>query len=117
MDLDNTISFKSDYAGYALAKPDMEIIEKLNQYKELGFKIIIFSSRNMRTYKGSIGKINKFTLPEAMKWLEKYNVPYDEIIMGKPWCGNEGFYVDDKSIRPNEFKELDLGEINKIINT
>ena len=117
IDLDNTISFKSDCSSYMLAEPDLKIIKKLDQYKELGFRIIIFSSRNMRTYEGNIEKINKFTLPAAVEWLEKYNVPYDEIIMGKPWCGHEGFYVDDKSIRPSEFKELSLDKINKLINT
>ena len=35
--------------------------------------------------------------------------------MGKPWCGFEGFYVDDKAIRPNELVDLSYEEIQKLI--
>ena len=51
------------------------------------------------------------------KWLDKYKIPYDEIRVGKPWCGFNGFYVDDQTIRPDEFVNLSLKEIKKIINS
>ena len=38
-------------------------------------------------------------------------MPYDDIVIGKPWCGFEGFYVDDKAIRPSEFSTLSYEEI------
>ena len=58
-----------------------------------------------------MGKINAVTAKEVFKWLEKYDVPYDEIYFGKPWCGINGFYVDDKSIRPDEFINSNYEEI------
>jgi capsule biosynthesis phosphatase len=70
----------------------------------------------MKTYNGDLAKINFYTLPILTKWLKKHNVPYDGIIMGKPWCGEDGFYVDDKAIRPKEFLELNEEEIKKLIN-
>jgi len=88
----------------------------MNEYKKKGFEIILFTSRNMRTYDGNIGKINKNTLPTLMTWLEKNEVPYDEIYVGKPWCGFEGFYVDDKAIRPSEFTSLSYEEIQSLLN-
>ena len=57
---------------------------------EKGTYIVLFTARNMRTFKGAIGLINKYTAPVVLEWLNKYNIPYDEIIFGKPW-GNEGF--------------------------
>ncbi|MNW19162.1 hypothetical protein D3C71_2190280 [compost metagenome] len=48
-------------------------------------------------------------------WLKKHNVPHDEIYVGKPWCGHEGFYVDDKSIRPDEFAKLSYEEIKRLV--
>ena len=36
--------------------------------------------------------------------------------MGKPWCGHEGFYVDDKAIRPSEFLALSRAEITELLN-
>ena len=71
-----------------------------------GFEIVICSSRNMRTYEGQIGKINAHTLPVILDWLARHEIPSDEIHVGKPWCGTEGFYVDDKAIRPSEFLAL-----------
>jgi capsule biosynthesis phosphatase len=31
--------------------------------------------------------------------------------MAKPWCGFEGFYIDDKAIRPSEFISKSYEEI------
>jgi capsule biosynthesis phosphatase len=71
----------------------------------------------MRTHDGDISKINIHTLPIIINWLERHNVPYDGIIVGKPYCGTEGFYVDDRAIRPNEFINKDIEEINKILES
>ena len=70
----------------------------------------------MNTHKGDIRKIKSLTLPIIEKWLHQNDVPYDEIIIGKPWCGFDGFYIDDKSIRPDEFISFSEEEIKKIIN-
>jgi len=114
MDLDDTIcsTVKGDYEN---SKPNQLVINKLRKYKNEGFEIVIHSSRNMRTYEGNVGKINIHTLPNIINWLNKNNVPFDEIIIGKPWCGFDGFYVDDKSIRPSEFIKKSYDEIILLI--
>lgn len=114
MDLDDTIctTMNGDYKN---SKPNSHIIRKMQEYKELGFTIAISTSRNMRTYNGDIGKINANTLPLIIEWLAQHSVPYDEIIMAKPWCGMEGFYVDDKAIRPSEFRENSYEQILEIL--
>jgi capsule biosynthesis phosphatase len=114
-DLDNTISFATD-SSYIDSKPDLTIIDRMRTYKDKGFQIIISTSRNMRTYNGNIGKINAYTLPIIIEWLDKHNVPYDEIIVGKPWCGTDGFYIDDRAIRPSEFLSYNYTEIINLIN-
>ena len=113
MDLDNTITLTED-GDYKNAKPIASVIEKLKEYKAQGFEIIISSSRNMRTYEGNVGKINVNTLPIIIDWLERHNVPYDEIYVGKPWCGHDGFYVDDRAVRPDEFALMSYDEIRKL---
>lgn len=115
IDLDETISSKIEGKGYDAARPRNNVIEQMRQYRELGFEICIFTSRNMRTYNGNIGKINAHTLPVIIEWLSKNNVPYDEIVVGKPWCGHDGFYVDDKAIRPSEFVKLSPEEIDVLL--
>ncbi|MCA8318266.1 capsular biosynthesis protein [Burkholderia multivorans] len=113
MDLDDTIC-STRGGNYAESTPRAEVIQRLHEYRAQGFQIVISTSRNMRTYEGNIGKITANTLPIIIKWLDKYNVPYDEIYVGKPWCGTEGFYVDDKAIRPDEFINMSYEEIKKI---
>ena len=114
VDLDNTISYtvKGDYVN---SKPIEQTINMLRKYHDEGWEIIINSSRNMRTYDANVGKINIYTLPNIISWLNKYNVPYDEIIVGKPWCGYDGFYIDDKAIRPSEFHSMNEKEIHKLL--
>lgn len=113
MDLDETICSTQE-GNYPDSTPDLAIIQKLRDYQSLGFEIIISTSRNMRTYSGNIGKITANTLPVIISWLNRHEVPYDEIYVGKPWCGHEGFYVDDRSIRPDEFATLSYEEIKKL---
>ncbi len=115
IDLDDTIC-KTNNGDYKNSIPKEEVIEKIKEYKNLGFQIIIYTSRNMRTYKGNIDLIKANTLPIIIKWLEKFEVPYDQIIVGKPWPSYGGFYVDDKAIRPDEFVNLNYSEIQEVIN-
>ena len=100
-DLDDTLCTIQN-CDYANAQPITEVVEKLREYHRQGFTIVINTSRNMRTYQGNIGAINKNTLPIIIDWLGRHDIPYDELYVGKPWCGFEGFYVDDKAIRPDE---------------
>jgi len=114
VDLDGTIT-QADTNDYANVSPDLAVIKQLNHYKELGYSITIHTARNMRTFEGNVGKINIHTLPIISAWLEKHEVPFDEIIVGKPWCGHEGFYIDDRSIRPSEFASMTAKEIEALL--
>lgn len=113
IDLDGTIT-NGYTADYAQASPNLGVIEKIRSYKQLGFTITIFTARNMKTYQGELGKINIHTLPLIMEWLNKYEVPYDEILVGKPWC-EDGFYIDDRAIRPSEFVSMTHEEIHQLL--
>ncbi|MFM4896922.1 hypothetical protein ACEUCT_09355 [Aeromonas caviae] len=114
MDLDETIcsTVNGDYAN---SVPKLDVIKRMREFKALGFEIVISTSRNMRTYAGNVGKINANTLPVIIGWLTKHQVPYDEIYTGKPWCGTEGFYVDDRAIRPQEFAAMSAEEIKILL--
>jgi len=117
IDLDKTLTKDDSLSSYKDKKPKIEVVNKLKSYKSLGFTITIFSARNMKTFEGNIGIINVKTLPEIIEWLEKNDIPFDEVLVGKPWCGEGGFYVDDKAIRPQEFIDLNYDQIKFLINT
>ena len=115
MDIDGTLCMNSALP-YEYRSPDKNILEKLEKYKEKNFYIILYTSRNMNSFKNNIGKINAMTAKILLNWLDKFNIPFDEIHYGKPWCGKHGFYVDDKAIRPSEFLNMTYEEINRMIN-
>lgn len=115
VDIDMTLTKGKGEEGYSDALVNYELVDKIREYKDLGFTIVLNTSRNMNSYDNNIGKINKVTLPVIIRWLEENDIPYDEIYVGKPWCGHEGFYIDDKAIRPSEFVKYSYQEILDIL--
>lgn len=114
-DIDGTLCpIKKKDEKYEDLIPYPEMVEKIREYKSKGARITLFTSRNMNTYKGNIGLINANTAKIIINWLDKWDIPYDEIIYGKPWPGHNGFYVDDRTIRPNEFLNMTVDELNEI---
>jgi capsule biosynthesis phosphatase len=107
VDLDGTIC-KNKVLGqsYEHVEPIEGAIETLKLFKERGYYVIINTARNMVTLNGNVGKINKYQMPIILDWLRKYDVPYDELVVGKP---HVDFFLDDKSI---EFKG-DWEEMNQ----
>lgn len=114
-DVDGTLCpIKEKNDEYINLIPDEEMIEKLKEYKKEGAKIVLFSSRNMKSYDGNLGKINANTAPIMLEWLKKWQIPYDEIYFGKPWPGHRGLYVDDRAVRPDEFLKYDFDKLEEI---
>ena len=95
--------------------PNVAVVAKLREYAADGYVIVIHTARNMRTYDGEVGLINVHTLPVIVGWLDHHDIPYHEIIVGKPWCGPGGFYVDDRSLRPDEFARMSREEVSRLI--
>ena len=115
MDVDGTICpIKKKEEKYEDLVPYADVVEKMREYKAAGAKIMLFSSRNMKTYGGNLGLINANTAPVLVAWLKKWDIPYDEVLFGKPWPGPNGFYVDDRTIRPDEFLSKSVDEMNAL---
>lgn len=114
-DIDGTLCpVKKQEERYEDVVPYKNMVDRLKYYKENGAKIVLFTSRNMNSYNGNIGIINKNTAKILLEWLDKWDIPYDEIIYGKPWAGHKGFYVDDRTIRPDEFLTCTVEELDTI---
>ncbi len=114
-DVDGTLCpVKKTDEKYEDLIPYPEIVKKIQDMKKEGARIIICSSRNMRTYENNIGLINANTAPVMIDWLKKWEIPFDEIIFGKPWAGKKGFYVDDRTVRPREFAELTTDQMDEL---
>lgn len=114
-DIDGTLCpIKGPDEKYEDLIPFKEMVERIRDYKKQGARIILYTSRNMKTYNGNIGLINANTAKVILEWLEKWDIPYDEIIYGKPWPGHNGFYVDDRTVRPDEFLNKSVDDLNEI---
>lgn len=115
-DIDGTICpLKGKEEKYEDLIPFEDMVEKLRDLKNEGARIVLFTSRNMNSYGGNMGLINKYTARVLLDWLEKWDIPYDEIIYGKPWPGHHGYYVDDRAIRPDEFLKYDIDELEALL--
>lgn len=116
VDVDGTLCpVKPGDARYEDLEPHAAMVEQLRQWHADGYRIILYTSRNMRTYDGNVGLINKHTAPKLTEWLERWDIPFDELHLGKPWAGHDGFYIDDRAVRPEEFLRLSAGEIRALL--
>tara|TARA_Y100000589_G_scaffold96744_1_gene91244 strand:+ start:841 stop:1158 length:318 start_codon:yes stop_codon:yes gene_type:complete len=102
VDIDNTLCEKENGKDYIDAKPIIEVCNTLRKANKEGTYIILFTSRNITSFKGSLELINKFTVPNLLKCLDKNKIRFDEIYYGKPW-GNSVNYIDEKSLLIGDF--------------
>ena len=90
-DLDGTLC-KGEFWGEGEPKPIPEMIKLVQKLYTSGAHIIIFTARQI-----------KYTA-DTYAWLDKYGVPYHGLMMNrKPGAD---CYVDDKTIRPDEFMKF-----------
>ena len=116
VDVDGTLcGIKQTEQSYEDLIPDHAMLRKLQEYRDKGYRVLLYRARNMRTYEGNLGLINRYTVPQLLDWLERWKVPYDEILFGKPWPRSKGSYIDDRAIRPDEFLRLTEQEVHALL--
>lgn len=101
MDLDGTLCEQT--AGgdaYWTAKPNQDVIDRVNRMYDEGWHITIHTARGMRTFNGDAKKAHDAYYDKTLDWLIEHGVWFDVLMFGKP-AGDK--YVDDRSIRPDEF--------------
>tara|TARA_B110000263_G_scaffold177843_1_gene155577 strand:+ start:181 stop:1326 length:1146 start_codon:yes stop_codon:yes gene_type:complete len=104
-DLDGVIcELKKPSESYADVIPKNDIIEKMRDLKKDGHYLIIHTGRHMRTCDGDVSKVIKKIGKITEDWLEKWKVPYDKLIFGKPYAD---IYIDDLGIEFSTKDKLD----------
>ena len=104
IDLDGVIAeLKKGNETYSDIKPIDMAIEKIKKLKKNGHYIIIYTARHMKTCDGNVSKVLAKIGKTTLDWLERYKVPYDEIIFGKPWAD---IYIDDNAFRFKTWDEI-----------
>jgi len=104
-DLDGVIcELKKPTESYADVIPKKDVIEKMRDLKKDGHYLIIHTGRHMRTCSGNVSKVIEKIGKITEDWLEKWKVPYDELIFGKPYAD---IYIDDLGIEFSTKDKLD----------
>jgi capsule biosynthesis phosphatase len=104
IDLDGVICrLKKEGETYDMLLPVEGAPEKLRALKDAGHYIIINTARHMKTCQGNLGMVSARISLITLKWLEEYNIPYDEIYFGKP---HADIYIDDNAYRFNSWNDI-----------
>jgi capsule biosynthesis phosphatase len=97
-DIDNTlVTYPVTPNDYSSVKPINKMINLVKFLKEQGHYIILHTARRMKTHDNNVGKVIKDVAIVTIDTLNKFCIPYDELIFGKPLAD---IYVDDRSINP-----------------
>jgi len=112
-DLDNTlVTYPVIHGDYSTVKPISKMINLVKKLKENGHYIIIYTARRMKTHAGKVGAVIKDIGRVTLDTLEKFDIPYDELIFGKP-LGD--IYIDDRGYNPYDDRLFKLiGEYQMI---
>tara|TARA_R100000808_G_C2151387_1_gene160410 strand:- start:2300 stop:2665 length:366 start_codon:yes stop_codon:yes gene_type:complete len=115
VDLDGTIAEnKKGSESYEAVLPKMGASESLQRLKNKGFYIIIHTARNMGTHKNNLGKVIASQAGLVSDWLERHQIPYDELLFGKP---NVDFFIDDKGLTFTNWPNIESFLMSRQTNT
>ncbi len=111
-DLDNTlVTYPSSPGDYTSVEPVAEMVALAQRLHADGHTVIIHTARRMKTHGGNLGAVIKDIGRITFDTLDKFNIPYDELIFGKPIAD---VYIDDRALNPyiNNTSALGIFQFN-----
>lgn len=104
IDLDGVIChIRKENESYENLLPIFGAVEKIRSLKNEGHYIIIYTARRMKTHGANTAKVIADIGKVTLDWLLKYDIPYDEIMFGKPWAD---IYIDDNGFRFKSWEDI-----------
>ena len=107
-DIDNVLCSTKN-SKYRSSKPKIQVIRKINQLYNKGYKIIFFTSRFMGRTNNNTKKAYSLGFQLTTNQLKKWQVKYHKLIMGKP---SYDLIIDDLSIY---FKKTWVKDIDRYL--
>jgi len=106
VDIDGTLCEdipNEDWTRMPSAKPLIDNIKQIAEWKDAGFYICIFTSRTE--------ELRMIT----EQWLSRYGFPYDKLIMNKPRVaeGGEYYFIDNNKARGITLKN---GKVTNLVS-
>lgn len=104
IDIDGTICrFRQEGESYSDVLPLPGAVEKLQQFRQNGHYLILLTARHMKTCGGNVGLVVARQGKTLFDWLEKHQIPFDEVWFGKPQAD---IYIDDNGYRFTSWDEI-----------
>lgn len=88
---------------YKDVEPVGGAVDSIKRLKRQGHYIIIDTARHVKTCNWNEGQIIARQAKVLIGWLDKHEIPYDEIWFSKPLAD---LYVDDKAVRFTSWKQI-----------
>lgn len=101
IDFDGTICKKQHFGdGKIYQEPNEHAKRTIDRLKESGYSIVVFTVRLHEKFGGDI----QAKKDEIARWLNKYEIPFDEITNCKP---EAIAYIDDRAIRFTNWQDIE----------
>jgi len=111
-DLDNTLVTYPHFSGdYTTVLPIQPMIDLARKMKSDGHCIIIHTARRMKTHAYNVGAVCRDIGKITFDTLEKFEIPYDELIFGKPYAD---IYIDDRAVNPYRQDISSMGYVGPV---
>jgi capsule biosynthesis phosphatase len=114
VDVDNVLANPKGPDGLVMEYADREPYPFVRDYmlrlRAEGYRLIVQTARGMNRFKGDQERARIYGMVELKRWLDKWEIPYDEIFFGKSGgiC-----YVDDRAFRVESDKGV--GDWDRLI--
>jgi len=101
VDIDGTLCTETG-GNYSFAEPIDENIALINDLYDAGATIVLHTARGMKRFNNDVAAVYASLYSVTAKQLERWDVKYDKLIMGKP----VGTYVDEDALTIDGLKEV-----------
>jgi len=100
IDLDGTLCKQQPFGdGFVEGEPKLAAKEALIGFKKTGYKIIILTTRLNPDFGGDL----VWKKDRVIAWLNKYEIPFDEVTNNKP---SADMYIDNKAVKFMDWEEV-----------
>lgn len=106
-DIDDTISITTN-RDWKNAKPIQEVINKINEFYDLGWEIYLCTARGYLSCNGDRKEADIKYRAQIEEWLKIHNVKYHVLTFEKILAQ---YYIDDKSLTPQQFTEINIKQL------
>jgi len=106
-DVDDTISVTTTH-DWENAIPNYSVINKINKLYEEGWTVILMTARGQVSCEGNFKTAAEKYREKMEAWLNKHEVKYHMLSFEKYLAS---YYIDDKSLTPQQFVELDIRDL------